>query len=106
MHMPMNRPMACVTTVNHGDAGDTADSTLNAQQTLCLCFPFRATGPQFRILKTHTPQIQGVKISPPEFKEKAPNNAAKQVIFEGSPPNLGGESSPSEFGECGFSGNN
>ena len=41
-------------------------------------------------LRTHTPQIGGVKISPPKFRERAPENTVKQVFFEDSPPKFGG----------------
>ena len=41
-------------------------------------------------LKTHTPQIRGVKISPPEFRKWAPRITLKQVIFEDSPCKFGG----------------
>ena len=41
-------------------------------------------------LKTHTPQIWGVKISPPKFTEWAPKSTVKQVIFEDSPHEFGG----------------
>ena len=36
-------------------------------------------------LKTHTPQIWGVKISPPKFRKRPSKNTVKQVIFEDSP---------------------
>ena len=41
-------------------------------------------------LKTHTPQIWGVKISPPKFRKRPSKNTVKQVIFEVSPPKFGG----------------
>ena len=41
-------------------------------------------------LKTHTPQIWGVKISPPKFRELAPKSTVKQVIFKDSPPQIWG----------------
>ena len=57
---------------------------------------------------TDTPQIWGVKISLPKFRERAPENTIKQVFFVGDspvnlhPPNLGGMgfqgSSPGPFG--------
>ena len=45
---------------------------------------------QLYSLKTHTPQIWGVKISPPKFREQPSKNTVKQVIFEDSPPEFGG----------------
>ena len=41
-------------------------------------------------LRTHTPQIRGVKISPPKFRERAPENTVKQVFFDDAPPKFGG----------------
>ena len=46
--------------------------------------------PQERTLKTHTPQIWGVKISPPKFRKQPSKNTVKQVIFEDSPLKFGG----------------
>ena len=37
-----------------------------------------------------TPQIRGVKISPPKFGEWAPENTVKMVVFEDSPLKFGG----------------
>ena len=41
-------------------------------------------------LVSHTPQIWGVKISPPEFTAESSKNTSKQAIFEDSPPKFGG----------------
>ena len=41
------------------------------------------------------PKFGGVKISPPKFGERAPENTVKQVFSGDSPP---------KFGGCGFSG--
>ena len=43
-----------------------------------------------KTLKTHTPQIWVVKISPPKFREWSPESTVKQVLFEDSPPKFGG----------------
>ena len=40
-------------------------------------------------LKTHTPQIWGVEISPPKFRGESSKNTVKQVIFEPIPPKFG-----------------
>ena len=44
-----------------------------------------------RTLRTHTPQIWVVRISPPKFRERSPENTVKQVLFEDPPPILGGD---------------
>ena len=53
-------------------------------------FFFLLGGGERGALKTHTPQILGVKISPPKFRKRPSKNTVKQMIFEDSPLKFGG----------------